>query len=337
MHARLPEPRGPLSAAVIHRLAGRSTRLPGTAEVDELVAGEDPLASEDLHLALHCLYELHYRGWGGSSDDLEWDPEVLRVRGALETGFEAGLRRAVPRRPVADADVRSTLLRTVESNGPSLSRHVQERGTLDDLREFAVHRSVYQLREADAHTWAIPRFGGSSRAALIEIQADEYGNGRPGRAHAELFATTMEQLGLDPTYGAYLDEVPASTLATTNLLSLLGLHRRLLPAVVGHLAAFEMTSVVPMSRYAAAFDRHGLAATAREFYDVHVVADHHHGPLALDELAGRFVGDHPGTAGLVVWGAATLMEVERRFAAHLLDSWSAGRSSLRPRRVAVAA
>src|SRR5690606_36207172 len=104
------------------------------------------------------------------------------------------------------------------------------------------HRSLYQLKEADGHSWAIPRFGDSSRSALIEIQTDEYGGGRPGESHAELFATTMTELGLDPAYGRYVDDVGAPTLATNNLLSLLGLHRRLLPALIGHLAVFEMTS-----------------------------------------------------------------------------------------------
>ena len=48
------------------------------------------------------------------------------------------------------------------------------------MREFAVHRSGYQLKEADPHSWAIPRLSGRAKSALIEIQYDEYGQG--GRA-----------------------------------------------------------------------------------------------------------------------------------------------------------
>ena len=66
-----------------------------------------------------------------------------------------------------------------------------EEGTIEQMREFAIHRSMYQLKEADAHTWGIPRYAGPSRSAMIEIQMDEYGNGRPGEAHAELFADTI--------------------------------------------------------------------------------------------------------------------------------------------------
>jgi Iron-containing redox enzyme len=55
---------------------------------------------------------------------------------------------------------------------------VADRGTLAQLREFAIHRSAYQLKEADPHTWAIPRLTGAVKAAMVEIQADEYGDGR---------------------------------------------------------------------------------------------------------------------------------------------------------------
>ena len=48
------------------------------------------------------------------------------------------------------------------------------------------------------------------KAALIEIQADEYGGGRAERMHAALFARAMDALGLDSRYGAYVDHLPAS-------------------------------------------------------------------------------------------------------------------------------
>ena len=64
----------------------------------------------------------------------------------------------------------------------------------------------------------------------------EYGNGRPSAVHSTLFATTMDVLGLDAGYGAYLDLIPGTTLATVNLVSLFGLHRKWRGALLGHLA-----------------------------------------------------------------------------------------------------
>ena len=68
--------------------------------------------------------------------------------------------------------------------------------------------------------------------------------------HAALFAARWTRSGLDSRYGAYVDHLPAVTLATVNLMSLFGLHRRLRGAIVGHLALFEMTSSIPNRRYA---------------------------------------------------------------------------------------
>jgi hypothetical protein len=147
--------------------------------------------------------------------------------------------------------------------------------------------------------------------------------------HATLFANAMRELGLDSSYGAYLDRIPGSTLATVNLMSLFGLHRRLRGAIVGHLAVFEMTSVGPMSAYSAALRRHGLPPAARLFFDVHVVADAHHQRVAADELAAGFARAEPDQAESLLFGARAAMAVEARAAEPILTAWNAGASSLR--------
>ncbi|HEV7861877.1 MAG TPA: iron-containing redox enzyme family protein, partial [Acidimicrobiia bacterium] len=130
-------------------------------------------------------------------------------------------------------------------------------------------------------------------------------------------------------YGAYLDLLPGTTLATVNLISLFGLHRRWRGALMGHLAVFEMTSVVPMGRYAAMVDRLALPPAARAFYDVHVMADAHHEVVAAEGLIGGLARTEPDLVAGIVFGAAALMATEERFAAHLLERWAAGRTSLR--------
>ena len=69
-----------------------------------------------------------------------------------------------------------------------LSRYVAAQATLEQFREFVIHRSAYQLKEADPHTFAIPRIRGQAKAAMVEVQADEYGGGDPERMHSRLFA-----------------------------------------------------------------------------------------------------------------------------------------------------
>ena len=321
---KLPQPRGPISASIIDAL---DTDAPAPhPDLLPIEAVDDPIGDDDLQLGLYLCYELHYRGFAGVDPDREWDLSILTLRAALEARFVDALEALVP--PTDDVSV--DLVAMIDAfDGPSLSTHIAERGTFDELCEFLVHRSAYQLKEADPHSWGIPRLGGRSKSALVEIQMDEYGNGEPGQSHAELFADTLEAAGLDSTYGAYLDRLPGLTLATTNLISLLGLHRCFLPALLGHLAVFEMTSVTPMGRYASAARRFGLGDAGARFYDVHVEADAVHQVVAERDLVGALVADDPHAAGLVRWGAAILMAVEDRLARHLLDSWSAGRSSLR--------
>jgi hypothetical protein len=143
-----------------------------------------------------------------------------------------------------------------------------------------------------------------------------------------LFADTMRALDLDPTYGTYIDAVPAVTLATTNLVSMFGLHRRWRGALVGHLALFEMCSVVPMGRYARALRRLGVPDAA-PFYDAHVIADKRHEIIACHAMAGELAREEPHLAADIMFGAHALHELEARLTRHLMHAWESGRSSLR--------
>ncbi len=329
MKPHLPQPRGPLTDVLCDRLLRSPGPLP---RLDASVTGHP--AEEDLQLALHLCYGLHYDGFAGVSDGWEWMPSLIELRRGLEEGFLRSLTTdqhlAPPGAPVDGARLDERMGDLLSrAGGPSLSSYMDDRGTEDTLREFVIHRSVYQRKEADPHTWAIPRVRGRAKSALVHLQSDEYGGGVPGRSHAELFAHTMVALDLDPTPGAYIDQVPAVTLATDNLVSCFGLHRRWRGALVGHLAAFEMTSVAPMTRYASAVRRILRDQGPAEFYDVHVEADVRHAEIAATDLVLGLAESDPEAADDILFGAAALLAVERRFADHLLDSWSRGASSLR--------
>lgn len=326
---RLPAARAEVSEALIACLTGSGRALPDPPDrPGDGVA--DALADEDLQLALYVCYELHYRGFAGVDPRWEWEPRLLEFRRRLESVFEEALAAAVPAAPPVDAGtIPQALLELTSRPGPPLSVYLEEQASREQLLEFVVHRSAYHRKEADPHSWAIPRLAGPAKAALIEIQADEYGGGRAERMHQELFGATMAALGLDPAYGAYLDATPAPTLATVNLMSLFGLHRRWRGALVGHLAAFEMTSTAPNRRYGNGLRRLGFGPEATGFYDEHVQADSVHELVAAYDLAGGLARQEPELAGDICFGAAACLELDRRAAVHLLDRWSRGESSLR--------
>jgi Iron-containing redox enzyme len=326
---RMPDPRGPITELLFERWQ-TDPRQPHP--VHPPYGSADPLFDEDLQLALYCCYELHYGGLPGVDERWEWNPWLLELRAELETAFENELFATLgsPADSARPEEMDLALRAIAEADdAPSLSRHVEHRADFEQMVEFLVHRSAYQLKEADPHSWALPRLSGPPKAALVEIQADEYGGGRPERIHATMFAQSMETLGLDSCPGAYLSSIPAITLATVNLMSMFGLHRRWRGAVVGHLALFEMTSSIPNRRYATALRRLGFGDTATAFFDEHVEADAVHENIAAIDLAGGLVRQDPALGPAVLWGARALTAIDGEWARHVLGSWMDGRSSLR--------
>jgi hypothetical protein len=323
-----PTPRGPLSASLLQALESP----PHDLAAPTIPTDNDPLVDDDLQLALYCCYELHYRGFEGIDDCWEWQPSLLALRARLEARFEAALLDCAGP-PTDHPDGVEVALRELArpTADPSVARHLEHQATLEQVREFLVHRSAYHLKEADPHSWAIPRIHGAAKAALLEIQFDEYGSGRHARMHAELFAQMMDAVGLDSRYGAYLDEVPAVTLATVNLMSWFGLHRRLRGALCGHLTLFEMTSSLPNRSYGSGMRRLGLGHDPRatDFFDEHVEADAAHECIALHDLSGRLARTEPDLASDIIWGARCLAALDARWSEHVLTAWGTGRSSLR--------
>ena len=319
----LPSSRGPLSEFLVEALRGSPRRL------DDWPSAGGGALGDDHQLALYVLYELHYRGFREVDESWEWQPGLIALRAVLETDFEACLRERVPRAEADPPRIGEAIVRFIdEDDGPQLSAYMERRADLDQFREFLIHRSAYQLKEADPHSWAIPRLHGPAKAALVEVQADEYGGGRPERVHATLFAKAMRALDLDPAYGAYLDRIPAVTLATVNLMSLFGLHRRLRVAIVGHLAAFETTSPIPNGRYGKGLRRLGVGEEALDFFDEHVEADSVHENIAVYDMAQGLAISEPDLAGDVLFGVRALLDLDARWAQHVLEHWERGASSL---------
>jgi hypothetical protein len=314
----MPKPRGRLSEWTLARLS---------ATPAEDVRRPAPAADswDDESIALWTLHELSYRGFEDAVDDAEWHPDVLVVRHGLEQALEARLRSRWPGGAAEPADVAAALEALVAADdGPSLADHVRRHADVDQVLEMLRQRSVYQLKEADPTTWAVPRLPVRAKAALVELQYDEYGAGNPNRLHAHLFARGMEAVGLRPEYGAYVDDALTETLELNNALSLFGLHRRLRGAAMGHLAAFEMTSSLPARKIAQGLGRLGLDGPMADYYDEHVEADAVHEQVAAHDICATLAEDEPDQVGEILFGAWTCLDLEARVATALLSSWGVG-------------
>lgn len=325
--------RGELSAVLLDVLVGGVSPdvLAGLGEA-AVARTTDAVRDDDIQLSLLLLYAQHYGTLEQLDPELEWSPELVRVRGELEVAFEAALRAQVevPSTPAprAGAVADALFALTAEPGGPSLAKFVAKKASHEQIVEMLVQRSVYTLREADPHTWAIPRLTGRAKAALVEIQADEYGGGRTERVHQHIFAATLRGMGLSDEYGTYVDNVPAITLASFNLMSMFGLNRRFLGAIVGHLAAYEMTASIPCRLYADGMRRHGIPSEVTYYFDEHVEADAVHEQIAARDLAGSLAEDRPELTQDIMFGAAACLTVDGAMGEHILQAWKGGDSSL---------
>ncbi|MET9361577.1 iron-containing redox enzyme family protein [Streptomyces sp. NPDC006632] len=318
----LPVTRGELSAGLVGYLRGATTRLPDKSAVDRAAPYGD-----DLQLALYAGYELHYRGFDGVGDAYEWDPGLIALRGLMESRFLDALRQDATRDHDVDDAFAELLVEPVHGTG--VSHFLQDGGELWQLREYAVQRSLYHLKEADPHAWVLPRLWGRAKAGMAAVEFDEWGGGRAERVHARLFADLMEDLGLDPAYGRYVDAASSEMLATVNLMSLLGLRRGLRGALLGHFATLEVTSSPSSRRMALAMKRAGGGPAAEFFYTEHVEADAVHEQVVRHEVIGGLLEQEPELAADVVFGIDATVFLEDRFGDHLLGHWKARNSSLR--------
>ena len=112
----LPEPRGPLSTALVDALrTDDPTRLPLAEDIGDVA---DAIADDDLQLTLWTCYELHYRGFDEVDDLWEWHPDVIALRLGLEAELLSALHREV-RVPASDRPVAERLRALVDGDdGP---------------------------------------------------------------------------------------------------------------------------------------------------------------------------------------------------------------------------
>lgn len=317
--AVLPTPRGPLSAAVVEALrAGPPADLPTHVSADPY--------GEDLQLALHLCYELHYQGFTGVSDEWEWNPELLRFRADLEQLFLDALRYDVPGGTDVGEVLDGLLVEPVDAVG--VSHYLRDQGEWWQMREYLALRSVYHLKEADPHAWVIPRLRGRAKAALVAVEFDEFGGGRGDRMHSQLFADLLVGAELDDGYLRYLEHAPAVMVATVNLMSLCGLHRSLRGSLVGHFAAAEITTAPSAARMAKALERMGAHPDCVEFFTEHIEADAVHEQVMRRDVIGDLLAREPALAESVVFGVQATELLEERLGAHLLSAWTEGRSAL---------
>jgi hypothetical protein len=327
------------------RLADRRVEDPGFA--DDLLAStravavgafedEDAEAAEIAHRGLYLLYAQANWSPVGAPRTNEHDPLLHEVLGILESGLERQLSRLrLPEEPPREAGAFCAWLQelTLERElvpASGMGPFLREHATLDQMREIVAQRSLFFLKEPDPWAMVIPSLHGPAKAGLIDVLLDEYGWGRYEHMHSTVYETLMRKLDLETGYDAYLDRTAWQYLAALNLQGMYARNRRLCRRMYGYIYLVEADSPRSMVNYLAAWTRLGIDdPDVTRFYDLHVTADEGHQQVALEEMIRPVVAAEPEAAPEIARGVLEGIVVHSWFSEHLVQSFSAGRSSLR--------
>jgi hypothetical protein len=297
---------------------------------------EDAEAAEIAQRGLYLLYG--QAGWSPVTAPRtnEHDPLLQEVLGILEGGFERQLSRlSLPEAPPRDADAFCAWLQdlTLERElvpASGMGPFLREHATLDQMREIVAQRSLFFLKEPDPWAMVIPSLHGPAKAGLIDVLLDEYGWGRYEHMHSTVYETLMRKLDLETGYDAYVDRTAWQYLAALNLQGMYARNRRLCRRMYGYIYLVEADSPRSMANYLAAWSRLGIDdPEVTHFYDLHVTADEGHQQVALEEMIRPVVAAEPEAAPEIARGVLEGIVVHSWFSEHLVQSFSAGRSSLR--------
>ncbi|PWH06489.1 iron-containing redox enzyme family protein [Brachybacterium endophyticum] len=310
----IPSARGSLSGVLADALRSGNPR-----DVENAPA---PDSAEDSQIALWILYALHHQGFDDAVDDLEWAPALISLRREIEHAYEQELRDRQPEIPRPGRFAEDFFAFIAGHDGPSLVGRLRSSATAEQMQQFLRHKSIYSLKESDHTMWTVPRLSHRVKAAVVELQYDEYGAGDPHRLHAHLFARGLEASGLSAAYGAYIDEAPLEILEQDNAMSMFGLNRRLRAASLGFLAAFEATSSAPCRKIAGGLARLGFPPQMAAYYTEHVEADAVHEQLAVRNICEPLLQESPDHYPNIYFGAWTCLHVEDRYATRMLEEWS---------------
>jgi hypothetical protein len=204
-----------------------------------------------------------------------------------------------------------------DAQGPSVASYLQRDASAEQMRDYLRESSIQHLKESDAYSFVLGRLDGPAKVALAHLQYVDYGGGRPERLHSQLYAQALTASGLNPTYGIYIDQVGAPTLASANAASFFAMNHRHMGAAMGHLAAFEASNAVPCRRIATGMLRLGMAEAAAAYFAEYMDADAVHEQVAARDVCAQMDADPHD----ILFGAATYLFLAAEVERDMLDRW----------------
>ena len=290
----------------------------------------DALAGEEVPLALYCLYELHYRGFAGVSDDWEWDATCLELRRRLERAslrelrYEVFLSYGIEKMHAADVLME---LSTLTNDTARLRSALMTTDATDaQTQELTLLRSFLPTDSSAVPTGSVAHQRNQATAGERHTTSRPLIHPSWAPAGAELFGAVSEEHLLGSGKVENLELVPSATLSNLNVARMFILHRRWRAALAGHVTQ-QILHAEAHTGDLASYESEGGVTDRHRWAKVHVDAVAH--VAVLDQLIGGVLADEPALSDDVVFGARAYAYLETTFVTRVLSAWVNGRSSLR--------
>ena len=165
-----------------------------------------------------------------------------------------------------------------------------------------------------------PRLVGQAKASFVAVEFDEYGAGHGPNVDQQLFADLLTAAGLDATYLAYLEVVPAESLAVVNVMSMFGCIASFVVLPSGISLRRRSPRRRGSRRLVEALQRLAAPSECVAFYREHVEADAVHEQVVRNDVVTDLVRREPHLDRDVVFGIRAHGAVEDRLADAIMAS-----------------
>ena len=162
--------------------------------------------------------------------------------------------------------------------------------------------SLDGLVEASQLSRMLGGVGNEVQTMLTRILWEEYGSGKFSRKHSTLFATMLEECGMDARPEAYFDLVPWEVLSNINHSFFLSEHKKNFLRYVGGLLYTEVSVPAAFQNIKMAGERLGMGEKGIGYWDLHIREDIRHGEWMLEDVAFPLIEKYPEQAWDMVVG-----------------------------------
>lgn len=193
---------------------------------------------------------------------------------------------------------------------PLYEDYLQDRATLDNLREFMIQETTIDTRFDDF--LALVQLG-TSGGVKLEIATnywDEMGNGDESKMHTSMFNRAMECLGVSPDARGTLT---TEALVCGNISMLLSLQRKHFYKALGYFVVTEYLAPRRFEQVIVAWQRNGLKHEDAEYHKAHVSIDGDHASHWFNNVILPVLAKSPEAAHDITRGAIFRLNTSQRY------------------------